>query len=296
MYDGEARPLDFNTLLELASIDPADVLMIRHTPREPALKRVFPWLVTERPDLFLAYQQIQWKQAEKAMTRAKAVVAFVGLDASQGVFAGISKVGPWVSLDLAGYHAFPGNAELIGYGMTPPAPDSPNCLAFELEPMNVLQDQIGRLVVDWPPPAQTWWRWAKNGVFPVRYLLEESRFTPTIPNWENLVLTWDELSAMPRSWRASLANWRGVYFIYDRARRAGYVGSAYGADNILGRWRTYAETGHGGNVKLRQSNPKDLSFSILQRTSPDMDIESVVALEGAWKDRLHTRVSGLNAN
>ena len=81
-----------------------------------------------------------------------------------------------------------------------------------------------------------------------------------------------------------------------RPRRAGYVGSAYGAENILGRWRSYAKTGHGGNRSLRASAPADLRFSILQRTSPDLEASDVIALEASWKDRLHTRQFGLNLN
>ena len=47
---------------------------------------------------------------------------------------------------------------------------------------------------------------------------------------------------------------------------------------------------------MRASDPDDQSFSILERTSPDMPAEEVVALEASWKERLHTRVTGLNAN
>ena len=62
------------------------------------------------------------------------------------------------------------------------------------------------------------------------------------------------------------------------------------------RWQGYARTGHGGNVDLRSSSPADLRFSILQRTSPDMEAADVVALEASWKARLHTRAFGLNRN
>ena len=87
-----------------------------------------------------------------------------------------------------------------------------------------------------------------------------------------------------------------TYLIYDVERRAGYVGSACGQDNIIGRWRAYAETGHGGNKELRDSDPANLRFSILERTSPDLSGEDIVALEGSWKKRLHTREFGLNRN
>lgn len=101
---------------------------------------------------------------------------------------------------------------------------------------------------------------------------------------------------MSCEWHSCPSRGARVYLIYDVNRRAGYVGSAYGAENIHGRWRDYARNGHGGNRELRNSRPEDLRFSILQRTSPDLEPDAIVALEASWKERLHTRESGLNRN
>jgi len=94
----------------------------------------------------------------------------------------------------------------------------------------------------------------------------------------------------------AIQRWRGIYFTFDVRRRAGYVGSASGAANILGRWMDYAARGHGGNKMLRDSLPSELRFSILQRVSPDTDAVDVVHLEATWKARLHTISAGLNLN
>src|SRR5690606_15142109 len=97
--------------------------------------------------------------------------------------------------------------------------------------------------------------------------------------------------------RQALAQWRGIYYIFDRAAHLGYVGSASGGDNLLGRWQNYAASGDGGNRLLRGRNPEDFVFSILQRVSPDMTAEEIVSIENTWKDRLHTRAPyGLNDN
>lgn len=45
----------------------------------------------------------------------------------------------------------------------------------------------------------------------------------------------------------ALAEWRGIYLIFDTRDAKAYVGSAYGSENILGRWRSYADSGHGGH-------------------------------------------------
>lgn len=128
-------------------------------------------------------------------------------------------------------------------------------------------------------PYQNWWRWAGRGRFPVATIEADRRFVRGLPDWKDLVLTWNELQTLPGPWQAAPSQWRGIYFKYDTERRAGYVSSAYGSDNILGRWMRYAETGHGRNRELRKSNPSDLVFSILPRTSPDIEANDVVAPE-----------------
>ena len=76
-----------------------------------------------------------------------------------------------------------------------------------------------------------------------------------------------------------------------------YVGSAYGAENLLGRWRHYGASGHGGNRLLRQRDPTNFRFTILELVSPTMPSEEVQLLESNWKERLHTRQPhGLNDN
>lgn len=291
-----AAVLDFVSLLPSIDIDPAETLAVRHVPVEKSLKRVLPWLVVERPELWLAYQRVQWESLEMAMTRARYIASFVGQDAGTATFAGLYQIGAWSALDLAGYNSFPGNEELMALGMSGRSPDMRDCLAFDLDPVGHFEDWVGRLTIQWPKPYQKWWRWGSSGSFPVKTIEAESRFVRGMPDWQDIVLTQAELQSLPASWKSALSQWRGIYFIYDAGRQAGYVGSAYGSENILGRWRDYARTGHGGNRELKSSAAGDLRFSILQRTSPDLDSEAIIALEASWKQRLHTREFGLNRN
>jgi hypothetical protein len=288
--------LDFNKLLELAAIAPNETLIVRHVPVEQSLRRVLPWLVVERPDLWLSYQRIQWRTLEKAMTSARYIASFIGQEPVNATFAGMYGIGESKVLDLEGYRSFPGNSELEELGMTGRSGDMPDCLGFELEPLPHYLDWVGRLTITWPKPYQQWWRWGGRGEFPVATIEAESRFVRGMPDWKELVLRWTELGCLPTTWKAALAQWRGVYLIYDTARGAGYVGSACGSENLLGRWTDYAKSGHGGNRDLRDSEPADLMFSILQLTSPDLEPVDVIALENSWKARLHTREFGLNAN
>lgn len=288
--------LDFVSLLPSIDIDPARTLVVRHVPVEKSLKRVLPWLVVERPALWRAYQQIQWESLEKAMIRGRYVASFIGQEAGTATFAGLYEIGASTALDIAGYNDFPGNSELMALGMGGRAADAPDCLAFDLRPLPHFDDWVGRLSIQWPKPYQKWWRWGSSGRFPVLAIERESRFVRRMPGWQDIVLTQAEIRSLPAPWKAALSQWRGIYFVYDTGRRAGYVGSAYGAENILGRWQEYSRTGHAGNKGLKDSEPGNLRFSILQRTSPDLVAEEVIALESSWKQRLHTREFGLNRN
>ena len=132
---------------------------------------------------------------------------------------------------------------------------------------------------------------------PVDAILEDSALASTMPEWNDIALTWADLGVLPKTWRSALSHWRGIYYIFDISDAKGYVGSAYGKDNLLGRWLNYAGRGHGGNALLRHRDPKNFRFTILQRVSPDMEATDVIGLEGSWKQRLHTRQPhGLNDN
>ena len=53
------------------SIDLKDVLVLRHVPQEIEMKKVLPWLASDKPEIFNAYQQTQKPGAEKAQKAGK---------------------------------------------------------------------------------------------------------------------------------------------------------------------------------------------------------------------------------
>jgi len=103
------------------------------------------------------------------------------------------------------------------------------------------------------------------------------------------------LNRLPQNWAARLREWRGVYLITDETDGARYVGSAYGQENLLGRWQAHVARDRGVTRDLARRDPVNFRFSILERVSPDMAADEVIALEHDWMDRLHTRRYGLNA-
>ena len=135
-------------------------------------------------------------------------------------------------------------------------------LWFDLEVTPFYSEWKGKLIIDWPPPERAWWRWASRNIIPVAAILQDSALDSAMPPWEKIDLTWEELSILPTRWRAKLSEWRAIYYIFDTSDRKGYVGSAYGDTNLLGRWLNYGAKGHGGNKLLRERDPKNFRFAM----------------------------------
>ena len=76
--------MDLNNPLRIEDIYPQHVLMLRHTPREPRLRKKLPQLAAENPGVFNAYQQTQGSEVEKAMPRAKYLASLLRSRGWQG--------------------------------------------------------------------------------------------------------------------------------------------------------------------------------------------------------------------
>ncbi|MCF7960756.1 MAG: GIY-YIG nuclease family protein [Pirellula sp.] len=287
--------MELQDLLKPSNLDLHKTLVLRHVPMEPNIRRILPWLVVQRPDLFNAFQQIQNQKVEKQMLKAEHVVSFFGHETNRAVFLGLYRVRDRKSISSSSLNKLAEQKELVSLGMKP-ADSRPDFVKFDLVETDILSKWKGKLIIDWPPPGIAWSRWADANKFYVDAILEESMLEGKMPDWRELILTWEELQVIPKKLQTKLAEWRGIYFILDEKSGKGYVGSAYGLENIHGRWVNYKKTGHGNNKLLLNCNPSDLRFSILERVSPDMDPKEIISRENSWKERLHTREFGLNIN
>ncbi|HEX8920881.1 MAG TPA: GIY-YIG nuclease family protein [Pyrinomonadaceae bacterium] len=294
--------MNLNDLLRGKGIDPQQVLVLRHRPHEPELNKVFPWLAAERPDMFNAYQQAQRENVERVMhmmTGTGYLASFIGREPGKALFVGLYSIKGSSSITRKQYWKIPSNIELKTFGMKGFTEEDPrsSCLWFELSLTDFYAHWKGKLIVGWPGLELSWWRRAHRNKFPVLAILEDSALETAMPSWDKIVLEWEQLRILPTRWKSALLQWRGIYYIFDISDGKGYVGSAYGESNLLGRWQNYAARGHGGNSLLRRRDPRNFRFTILQRVSPDMDARDVIRLEVSWKQRLHTRVPyGLNDN
>ena len=135
--------LELNDLLAKAGIDPATTLVMRHRPQEPALRRVFAWIASERHDLFNAYQATQSRVVEKSLTRAQHVAALVGVDSGSAIFFGLYRhhgVRRWLTRE--DYWAIPEHRELGELGMGGFRKDDPRdtIAHFELERLAIAEN------------------------------------------------------------------------------------------------------------------------------------------------------------
>ncbi|MFO1099498.1 MAG: GIY-YIG nuclease family protein [Xanthobacteraceae bacterium] len=264
------------------------------------MNRALPFLATEKPDWFNAYQQTQGPRVEKAMLKAKYVVSFIRYDAGKALYVGLFKIGSHRPIGkeefwkTEPYRQMRDDYDLEGWGEEE---KRSTILWFDLRPVPFVPEWVGKLVLTWPPPELAWMRRAHRNTLAVFAIREESALVRPMPRWDEITLSISELRVLPPNWAVAMRQWRAIYYAFDPEDGKGYIGSAYGAENLHQRWMVYVRTGHGNNKHMRPRKGHDFRFSILERLSPDLPKEDVTAREATWKKRLHTHwPAGLNDN
>lgn len=163
---------------------------------------------------------------------------------------------------------------------------------------------IGRVVVRFHNTSQNLIRKGDTTLplCQVEEILPQVYNNDIFPGYANVNISWKSLSIViqKRNWRTALENQKGVYLLVDAKTGKKYVGSAYGADMLLGRWESYIKTCHGGNKllkKLKEDYIKDnFYFSILETFNYNVEDKTIIERENYWKDLLRTRDFGYNDN
>jgi hypothetical protein len=179
-----------------------------------------------------------------------------------------------------------------------------NAVYYDLEKVEGFDDLKNRVVIDWGKSALAWHQWMRDRevteILPVGYV-------KGFPGYLDFVLRYDELQKIMnapeanREWHTMLSSVAGVYLIMDTESGKQYVGSAYGKRGILGRWKEYATTGHGGNVLLKKilaqdsKAAKNFQFTILRTLPKTLTNKEVINYENLYKEKLGTRAFGLNS-
>ncbi|CAI3956323.1 unnamed protein product [Commensalibacter communis] len=106
-----------------------------------------------------------------------------------------------------------------------------------------------------------------------------------------------------KDWFYALSSISAVYLICDNSNGKQYIGSAYGnKGGLWKRWTDYVYTKHGGNKQLKtiyeqnENQHLNFTFSILLILPKGMSSEEVCRYENLYKEKLGSRVYGLNSN
>lgn len=236
------------------------------------------------------YQSVQRKNV---FSNCQQLVSFIGDGGSRSKFIGVFRVlkekkSPYKwPKDYLYPEMFPGN------------------FYYELEKDETFQDLEGRLIIDWGLSTRSWHQWLKEKeiieIFP-------KGFVRNFPGYLDFILDFKEMRKIiesieaNREWHQKLESVAGIYLIIDTKTGMQYVGSAYGSEGILGRWKSYARTGHGNNDQLKEllRDNKDyrlnFRFTILRTLPKSLTKREVIEVEKRYKEKLGTRAFGLNSN
>lgn len=178
---------------------------------------------------------------------------------------------------------------------------------YELEHQDQYADLERRVVIEWGRGVLSWHQHMRNK--PIIEIYPPGRVLQRFADYLEFSLTFDELQdlfnnpAAHRDWYSGLSAVAGVYLVLDSSTGAQYVGAAYGLDGIWGRWKNYAQNGHGDNQLLEELvednpdvRPHSFRFSLLQVLPKTTDKKRVIGVEKVFKDKLGSRATGLNLN
>jgi hypothetical protein len=273
-------------LLHLRGLNPAaKVKLVRHQDKRYDVSEIYR---TGHLETYQSYQA-------KPIFECDYIVAFIGLEGSLARFVGVYQVlGRRASRDVPVPPEFP-------------YPDfaKEDDVYYELRAVPGFEDLKDRIVIEWGKAALAWHQWLSEKevveVLPKGYVTD-------FPGYLDFILTFQELSEIienpsaNREWHRMLSGVAGVYLIVDSRTGMQYVGSAYGQEGILGRWKHYVKTVHGDNQKLKEILSLDRNaanhfrFSVLQTLPRTLTKNEVIEYEILYKKKLGSRAFGLNSN
>ena len=268
------------------NLDPNRTKLIRHALKHDRCQRCFQHNFIEY------YQRIQRKNF------------FVGCDYLLSFFSG-----PGTSAKFIGCYKVGGgepiNLSLMPLGFPVPEMFTEDRYFYDLQATDIMADLKERLIIEWGKAAVSWHQWASNEK---NVLAIQANPKYTFPGYDKVILSYAELkeiisdNILYENWHTALSSIYAIYLIVDTSDGKQYVGSAYGNDGLLDRWKCYVNTGHGGNKQIRDlicytpNRFEHFQFSILQILPKTIAPEEVIIIESLYKKKLKTKEFGLNMN
>ncbi|MGN0929295.1 MAG: GIY-YIG nuclease family protein [Alphaproteobacteria bacterium] len=184
-----------------------------------------------------------------------------------------------------------------------------NGISFEGTELDEYKPFFGRIIINFHKTSQQQCLTANNcldklivtNILPTPYDGKEFK------GYDNVCLSYIELKNILEKnkidWINAFKNQKAVYLITDKNNGKLYVGSAYGNEALLGRWKNYVDNGHGGNKILKKIVnekgfdyiKKNFQYSILDIFNSKVSDKIIIDREQWWKDTLCTR-NGLGYN
>jgi hypothetical protein len=281
-------------ILKVAGFDPSvSTKLVRHKDARCSMEDLCRnnWNGQSWLDLYQCYQK------DPVFHRARQIVSFYGLSGTRAAFYGM-------------YNVVTCLPATDGPEIPPGQTWNQGCNHFyKLQRDQRFDELRDRLIIDWGQGTINWHQWLDtNPDKEVLEILAPGRRLPPFADYLNFSLPYPQLKQLfsneeaHRDWKNPLNSVAGVYLILAETSGDMYVGSAYGTSGIWGRWRVYADSGHGGNECLRKliesdSNyPARFRFSVLQILPISTTCKEVVKWEQLYKQKLGTRATGLNLN
>ena len=179
-----------------------------------------------------------------------------------------------------------------------------NGVGYEYEVLTDYEKYFGRIIVRFKNKSQNMIRKAESVIdeCEIAQVLPDVFDNDIFPGYDKVNISWNELSRVitKDNWKTALRNQKGVYLITDVSIGKMYVGSAYGDEMILNRWKSYVKTGNGGNKELKELDfqyiKDNFRYSILDIFKSTTDEKVIIERESWWKETLLSRKFGYNAN
>ena len=289
--------LTFNDVLEKAGIiNPNRVLLIRHSFNKNFRKCYSdPIRRDEFVKTYTACQSIKYKDKYDYWA------VFIGTKGTSAKLYRIYEVGECVKrIPSMKPENYPVENDFTG--------SNTESYYYNLKEYEGLKEFYDRLIVDWGKATRKWDQIAGRQPKIITALMDNEKVS--FPGFENIILSYSELLEMVNdpisyeTWHSALSSVYGIYLIVNTKEKDGrqYIGSATGENGILGRWTDYANNHTGGDkllIDLMKKEPnayEHFQFTILRILPKETRKDDVIAVESLYKQKLGSRVFGLNAN
>jgi hypothetical protein len=275
--------LTFNQLLVSVDLPLDRTRFVRHKDDRPTAKTQPYWLWQRQDGSLEEYQRIQVKDVFEP---GQYLASFVVSPKDENIFVGVYHVLERSKVEDPKRTCPVSGASVLG-----------NFL-YRIERLDLLKEYEGRVLIDWGKGYRKWVQHADKQVKSLVELRPERHEVP-FPGVSQFMWSIQQLENIPKGWREHLSQAFGVYLLISR--KPGhegklYIGSAQGDEGFLQRWRSYHKNGHGNNKDLKTVADGDYQVCILEAASSNASQQDVYAMESLWKEKLLSRMYGLNSN